>query len=367
MISKFRISFIWACFFIFLLSGSSFALSRLNEMARVLDKIEQASGSQRVENSSDIQEGLLFLYPYWRGTHYDPFNDLTGGRPLGFDFACQLGYAYLDGDTTYKTTTSDGSQSELEFPLAVDLIGGRVDVAYNEPSFSYYSPKFLWSFELYGDVSNSGELKDRDWIAGDGEEGLDVYSVSPVKMNARVADMSLLWNVWVNEGAAFGLVFGYRYHKFEYLAYDTNQEGYGIYALTSTDYYPGATLRYYVKYSMPYVGFSWNTRMGERLYLDGRMLYSPWVNVDDEDDHLLRYKRSKTDADGDAFLMSLHGRYAMFSGWFVDLGLEYGTVDADGIQHQEFYDGPNVGTTYDVHNDITSDYGMAMVSLGKDF
>jgi len=350
-------------------TSSVYASSRMDEISSFLDKIESQGQSVQSDkyNETKIDTDKVFLYPFWRGTHYDPFNDLTGGNDLGFSVSCYVGYSYLDGDTTYKITSVDGTQSELEFPLESSLVGGKLDVAYNDPAFSYYSPKFIWSLELYGDVDNSGNLKDRDWIAGDGQSGLDIYSESRVEMDARIADMSLLWNMWVNEGAAFGLVLGFRYHKFEYRAYDTNQVGYGIYALTYTDYYPGATLRYYVKYKMPYIGFSWNTRMGDRLYLDGRMLYSPYVDVDDKDDHLLRYKLSKTSADGDAFLMSLHGRYSLRSGWFVDLGMEYGSIDTDGIQHQEFYAGTYAGTTYDVHNDISSEYGMATLSLGKNF
>jgi outer membrane protease len=58
--------------------------------------------------------------------------------------------------------------------------------------------------------------------------------------------------------------------------------------------------------------------------------YSPEVDAEDKDQHLLRNLVSRSDCDGDAWLVSLHGRYNINLSWFVTLQADYIKIDTDG-------------------------------------
>jgi len=124
-----------------------------------------------------------------------------------------------------------------------------------------------------------------------------------------------------------------------------NQVGYGPWNTPSyTGSVPGKGLTYEVSWMAPYVGGRGELAFGPvTTALDA--WFSPIATGKDEDDHLLRSKRSTTDASGLAWQVRGEGRYAL--GYRDALSVHAGVIgfSAKGTQTQTFYAGPDQGQT----------------------
>jgi outer membrane protease len=287
-----------------------------------------------------------------------PYNS---GR-IYLDLGVQGGY--LKGDTTYRITF-DGGESELEFPLKTYFIGPEVGLGYkNSQKQDKFRVKIRWLTNI-GD--GLGNMKDSDWLDDDGQPGLDIYSESNIRLRANIFDFNLLYNLWLTKNITVGSVFGYKYQQFDYRVSNTNQVGYGIYAADYTAYVRGRTLEYKVKYHIPYFGLSSDLLFGKKFHVNVGGSYSPWAIAKDRDDHILRYKLSKGDADGYAYFINLNAILNILPNWFLILGGEYTKIHTTGTQHQSFYDGAYAGWTAEVDDKITSKQSFLSAAITYTF
>jgi outer membrane protease len=206
-------------------------------------------------------------------------------------------------------------------------------------------------------------MKDSDWIDNDSEffgipvpenPGKDIYSESKIDLRADIFDVNLVYNFWPVKFFGIGPLAGYKYQRFKYKVSDTNQVGFGAYAVDFTAYVPGRTLDYKVKYNIPYFGLSSDLMFGDKIRINLKGAYSPWASAKDRDDHLLRFKLSKGDTDGHAYIGNVNGNWNFLPHWILTVGGEYMKIHTTGTQHQLFYDGPDAGLTFDVDDKITS-------------
>jgi plasminogen activator len=142
-------------------------------------------------------------------------------------------------------------------------------------------------------TDGSGKMKDSDWIDGDGQPGLDIYSESNIKLEANIFHVNMLYNFWPIRSISIGPLVGYKYQQFKFDVSNTNQVGYGIYAPLYTVSVRGKTLKYKVAYHIPYFGLNSDFLFGGKLEANLKLGYAPWAFAKDRDDHLLRYKLSK--------------------------------------------------------------------------
>jgi outer membrane protease len=280
------------------------------------------------------------------------------GDVLYLDIGLESGY--LRGDTTYNISFP-GGESELEFPLKTFLMGPKIGWGYKNHR---NQDKFRLNVKWLTNIGHgSGKVKDSDWIDDDASfleipgyshPGLDIYSESDIKLRLHVVDVNAAYKFWPIRNLSVGPMVGYKFQQFKYDVSNLNQVGYGLYAPLFTEYVAEKWLDYKVRYHIPYFGLSSDALFGEKFQANMKLGYAPWAFAKDRDDHILRYKLSKGDTDGYAYMANLNGSWNFLSHWSLTIGGEYTKIHTTGTQHQSFYAGPYVGLTADVDDKITS-------------
>jgi hypothetical protein len=281
---------------------------------------------------------------------------------------------YVQGDSTYYISGVDpalGSwASELEFPLNNSMAGVSLYVgSSHEENPRQVKGQFclVWLTTIDDDA---GTMKDSDWIENDaayGEAshaGKDMYTESDARVQGTIFDVDYAHYFRFGARWSLGPMIGYRSQKFEYEIY-----GYrGTYWTTPVSG-AGKALDYEITYKIPYIGLSSGLFFGQtnQFELWFTFAYSNWVKAEDRDDHVLRYKLSEGDCEGNAYLINLSLDWNLYPNWILGLGAEYSDIDTTGAQHQQFYAGPFVGTTYDVDDKISSSSFSTIVKISYAF
>jgi len=277
-----------------------------------------------------------------------------GNGILDVDFGLQGGY--ISGYTKYHISF-DGGASELEFPLEAYLFGFNLGWGFrNEQKQEKVRMEIKW---LTNVSDGRGKMEDSDWIDDDADflgisgyhhSGKDIYSESDVKLRAHIFNANVMYNVWLIKNFSIGPMAGYRYQIFKYDVKNTNQIGYGEYAPDFSASVRGNTLKYKIKYHIPYLGLSSNLSFGKVFKTNLSLCYAPWAFVKDRDVHLLRHKLSKTDSDGHAFIGNLNTTLHLLAHLYLSAGADYLWIHTTGTQDQYFYD----VLYYEVDNKVTS-------------
>jgi len=291
---------------------------------------------------------------------------------------------YIKGDSTYRINFPGGA-SELKFPLDSSLYGIYVEVN-SKASNTDRLDNFRFTLRMLSTMgSNSGKMKDSDWIEDDvgyinwwydydddgltngsaappfvlwNNPGKDIYSESDTKLDANITDFNYIYNFSRAKNVAFGTMIGYRYQKFVYDIRNLQQVGYGPYGpgyFDQTCSESGQVLKYRVEYSFLYLGLSTDILLGDRLRLNLKAGFSDMVNAADVDDHVLRYKISRGDASGSAWLVNLSVDWQLSERLSVQVSGENVDIDTTGAQEQYFYAGSDAGSGYTgIRDKITS-------------
>lgn len=274
------------------------------------------------------------------------------------------GVEFWSGHATYAiggaVVLSDGSTeqtwfpiSELEFPLDTILIG--IDAEYRMTPRVELSLGV--SFSIAGDA---GTMKDSDWIQAPGS--LDIYSESDAELDMWVVEANARYHLLDIGEISMAVGVGYIYEFFDYEISNVDQT-YPSTAPWYHEYYSDLALLYEATFHIPYVEISAGMNLSERLSLEGRVGYAPFVYVEDEDNHLLRDKIAESETDGDAVLVSIAGRYELGNAWFASAGFDYRLIETDGEQTQ--YQSGGLLATID--NTIESEQFSLNVSVGRIF
>jgi len=187
-------------------------------------------------------------------------------------------------------------------------------------------------------TDDSGKMKDSDWGAWwlEGypwaqQNTLDIYSESDAELDVLMFDVNLRYKLY--KGISIGL--GYTHQNFDYEISNLHQwyPSYNYYFGMESphDRIDGKVLTYEVTYNIPYIEIAFMGKATDNLYVEVSLGYSPIVDAEDEDHHLLRSKVYKTNYDhGNAILLSLQGRYEIATHWFFALQFDYTKIEAEG-------------------------------------
>lgn len=236
---------------------------------------------------------------------------------------------YCSGDTAYHISfdepwSSGGhGESELEFPIDSYMAGINIIVG-NRYKKNPHQTQNRFNLTWLGVVHDKGGvMKDSDWVENDaayGEaphEGRDLYTESDAELKGMIVDAGYSYLFRLNNSLTFGPMIGYRHHDFKYDIY-----GYrGVYWTTPVSG-EGRVLEYKVTYRIPYVGLSSDILFGKKgqFQLHLTFGYSDWAEAEDRDDHVLRYKLSEGDCEGEAWLASVTAGWMFSPHWMLGLG-----------------------------------------------
>ena len=283
-----------------------------------------------------------------------------------------VGPELMSGDTTYQigfpAVDPAGVVYHGYFPLSelawpLDFWLARVDgrIAFND--------QWRINATIKKDVSTPGDnLEDSDWLTAANPSRLDVYSESEISsFDAFIFDADIEWSFLRRNGLSVYVGVGYLYQNFDYEAEILHQ--FSPSGLTGFDYYGDGdvTITYEMTYTIPYLKVGADLQVNPNLTLEGSLAYSPLVNAEDTDHHLLREyggKISSGDMDGDAFMLDISGRYAFTPALFMELGLQFMKIEVDGSQTQEYGWGIPIGT---VEEESESTQTSGFLSIGYMF
>ena len=100
--------------------------------------------------------------------------------------------------------------------------------------------------------------------------------------------------------------------------------------------------------------------------MEGSFAYSPIVDAEDEDNHLLRGFTARSDTDGDAFIWAFKSRYNFWPRWYLGLNFDYTKIDTDGSSRTVFT-GPDALYNHSIGIELHSSQTQATFEVGYDF
>ena len=285
------------------------------------------------------------------------FEPAEPGEP-GNSVSAWVGAGYLGGETTYRiggTVIEAGEAivvpdplSELTWPLGVGVLLGGVQ----------WQAPAGWDVRLEGMVSvgdPQDPVTDTDWF----EPGVPyVYSESDAALDAFGVDGGVRY--WLRQHApaaalyrtGFAIGGGLLYQSMEWEASNLRQ-WYPVAPAAGVEQIDGLVGAYRTELTMPYLELTSALRT-DHLDLLFTVGLAPWVQLHDEDDHILRELYSETDANGYGALGRLSATW-----WF---GRRFGVQGragvlaflADGRAETEYYGGPQAGRGWSIDHEVES-------------
>jgi outer membrane protease len=299
------------------------------------------------------------------------------------DFSFGIGIGYLNGNTLYHISSYDatgqGIESELEFPIKTFMLsiqGGYLSKDRKGRDEVKITLQWLTNID-----SGSGQLKDSDWLtdtydiqappsppnppnSGYPHPGLDIFSTSDIKSTVNIIDLRGSYSNWLSDNLSIGPLGGFLYQNFQFDASNLNQVGYGPWAVYTATV-PGLVLTYQVTYAVPYLGVHSQIQLGHQFQTIIDLGYSPWVWVNDKDDHVLRQKVAEASTTGKAYLASATLQWNIQDDC-IQVGGQYLKIDTTGTQTQTFYDGSGIIIT-GINDKITSEQTFLTILFNHRF
>ena len=205
---------------------------------------------------------------------------------------------------------------------------------------------------------------DRDWITNSNPGQLDVYSDSNISdFEALIFDFDIEWMFVQSDSSNLYAGLGYQYQNFEYNGQLIHQ--YSPSGQPGFEYYGDGRvgITYEMTYKIPYLLIGGDYQITPDFTVAGSFAFSPLVDAQDEDHHLLRNKVSTGDMDGNAYIINVSGTYDFLSSWFVEGGFHYTKIDVDGEQNQSFSGVP----AYIVYTESESMQTSGYLTIGYRF
>lgn len=246
------------------------------------------------------------------------------------EFTVEPHLGILSGYTKYRISGTGFDQnignyswaSELEWPVNGEVSGVTAAVAVNN------------RFVLEGTVrknleKDTGKMKDSDWL----NNVLIIYSESDTEMKMLDLDIRGRLIIPQSKNTNISLIAGYRYQDFSFEASNVVQQSVDP---DLNGKVQGLVGKYDAIYSIPYLGVGFSSKVRERTALELSAQLG-FVNVNDEDDHVLRYKKSTGVSNGNSIGLSGNLVYDLSRDAFIRLNSEYLFIQATGKQAQRWY------------------------------
>jgi outer membrane protease len=287
-------------------------------------------------------------------------------------FELSAGTEMMGGDITYQIgfplvsptgVVYDGyfPFSELAWPLDVWL--GRID------GRATINDQWRLNATIKKDLSTPGDnMEDSDWVTPSDPSRLDIFSESEISsFDAVIFDADVEWSFFRRENFSLYTGIGYLYQNFDYDAKPLYQ--YSPSGLPGYDYTGDGRvgITYEMTYSIPYLKLGGDLKVSQDFTLEGSIAYSPIVQAEDTDNHLLREyggKISTGDMEGDSFMLDVSGRYAFTPSLFMEAGFQLTKIEVDGDQAQRY----GIGFQLDsVTEEAESTQTSGFISVGYSF
>ena len=258
----------------------------------------------------------------------------------------------LDGYTNYEIYDDSLTwKSLLEFPLDTSLLS--LEYKYFSDINTLFSKNnkkipFYFNYQVSIKDKNDKRFKDSDWLNSNFDKDPIIYAEAKSKINATIIDLNTIFykNVLNNNGKV-NIGLGYENKEFDYTAYNAFiDDNYN----NTAGYIKEDVIEYNVKYYIPYVLANYKIKYNGFGYNIG-MRYSPIVNVEDWDYHILRDKTSESETNGDMFSYNIGINNEIKNNWLIKLNYTKTSIETKGKQTQTFSDGRKI-------SDITSEIYM---------
>jgi len=243
----------------------------------------------------------------------------------------EIGYGSLNGDTTYIIEDKDRFKSLLEFPLNVNIV-----------NLKFSNDNFELNLASSAADADAGTFYDTDWYRQEGnEESIydewDIYSESKSDLTAFILDckLSLIPESIKDKDYKFNL--GYKYQNFDFMIHDVIQWS-SYYDDEDIFTSNGNVLDYEVDYHIPYIELETET-VKDKYTTGFNIAISPFVNVYDRDDHLLRDKLAYITASGRAINIGSKYTYNINKNVSFNINFDLVNIYTEGKQIQKNYRG----------------------------
>lgn len=279
--------------------------------------------------------------------------------PKPFTGSLQAGAGYLTGNSTHSIgghawLPEEGSInlpdkiSELVFPL--DVACGSV------------AGNLLWNgrFELHGRVTEnltdpSTKMNDSDWGVISDSGTLDIYSESDAELTALSADVGgRIWFYPTPPNSRFVLSMGFGpsllYQHWDWTISNVDQR-YPSRPDWVHETQSGVVATYSADIVMPYLSACAVVKY-QRLTGRAELGIGPAV-VQDQDDHILRQKRSTADMAGAGATASIELRYELTKHLFTLARLDTLSIQASGTSVDQGYGGDLTGYYAEIDEQFT--------------
>jgi hypothetical protein len=222
--------------------------------------------------------------------------------------------------------------SELEFPLDFYMATARGNAEFQDT--------WMFSASVKKDISSpDDQMIDQDWLTASNPSQLDVYSNSNLtEFEGYEFDINAKYKFLHGEGWSLNGGLGYIYQNWQYTANLVEQYSPsglpGYYYLG--DGSPG--IRYKLEYSIPYMQIGGMVNLGTQFSIESNVSYSPLVDADNVDQHLLREKVNTGSLEGSSWMFNVKGKYDFGEHWFMTASYDFKQMETDGTMAAEFSD-----------------------------
>lgn len=276
------------------------------------------------------------------------------------------------GDMTYEIggrTEENGNVEQVHFPVS------RLEWPMSAAGIQLGWRATPENWDLRATFSaaqndNAGKMKDSDWEIPDTPKVLTTYSESDAEWSAWQMDVAARYYIPFatsnpDESVRLGGGLGLLYQDFSWTARNTDQ-WYPQNPWIPPDYFAGTVITYDAKVTMPYLEVGGQLTY-QRLFLEGRLGLAPWMQIEDRDDHRLRYILAETTADGTGVFVELVARYQFDGGFFIQGGLWALSHETKGTEHDYVYGGEDAGAQWQIEHEITGTQTRMNLAAGMMF
>ncbi len=275
-----------------------------------------------------------------------------------FDFSLSAGMGMMRGHTTYqiggKYTAPDES-GELHFPISKLKFPVDINMMLFETGIQFIE-KLKTDITFQKNLTKkTGKMRDYDWgvpfenpvNSGTyywyGPDHLDIYSESKTEIRALIFDLDILYRLPAfNQRRSSSVEYrffaglGYLYQRYEFQCRLIRQWDYREANPDPLDAAGDGSvgLTYDIVTHIPYLKINADILFNKIFTINAGIGYSPYVKSEDEDNHILRSKRSYGKSGGDALLFSVGGKVDIIKSLFIRLQFDYLSLNTEGKQKQ---------------------------------
>jgi outer membrane protease len=287
-----------------------------------------------------------------------------------FQLELAAGGGYMGGNVTYQIgdeIRSGGVVEDIWFPISELKWPINVFIASFDGAISVYrfEARGRYTFSV---TDEAGTMEDSDWEYIPNPKLKTTYSETDAYLDFKEAEGSLRYwaltfdNRVVRFDVAGGI--GYMYQKFNWDAQDGYQWTVNPFGYEGP--INGLAIQYEAEVNMPYIELSGRFQWQD-LRAELRGGFAPYMTVKDVDDHVLRYIRSETDADGIGGLGQAVVSYDLTKNFFVQLEGTIIGFKVDGTETSVVYAGEDEGNTWEIYHEVESFQARGTLALGAKF